>query len=272
MNALLGEKLSIVTSKSQTTRHRIMGIASAEDYQIVFSDTPGILKPHYKLQESMMKTIGVALSDADIILYVTDVVETWDKHGHTLERLKKSEVPVLVLLNKIDLSSQEEVLKLTAMWNEILPSAEVYPLSALHGANTALVRERILALLPVHPPFFPKDELTDRSERFFVSEIIREKIFLNYQEEIPYSSQVEIEAFQEEEKLVRIAAVIFVMRESQKGILIGKKGAQLKKTATQARKDIEAFLGRKVFLEIFVKVNDNWRDNPRSLQQFGYES
>jgi GTP-binding protein Era len=272
MNTMLGEKLSIVTPKNQTTRHRIMGIASTPEYQIVFSDTPGILKPHYKLQESMMKTIGVALTDADIILYITDVVETWDKNNHTIERLKKSEVPVLVLLNKIDLSNQEKVVELITHWQGVLPAAEVYPISALLGANVELVRERILSLLPVHPPYFPPDEITDRSERFFVSEIIREKIFFNYKEEIPYSTQVEIESFKEEKGITRISAVIYVMRDSQKGILIGKKGDLLKKTATAARKEMEHFLGRKVFLEIFVKVNENWRDNPQSLQKFGYES
>ena len=272
MNALVGERLSIITSKAQTTRHRIQGIVNGEDFQIVYSDTPGILKPAYKLQESMLKFVNGAFIDADIILYVTDVIEKFDKHAEFLERIRKMKIPIVVLINKIDLSSEEEVVKLVDEWHTLLPKAEILPVSALRKFNLSLLFDKILALLPEGPAYYPKDSLTDRPERFFVSEIIREKVFINYQKEIPYSVEVTIESFREEEKLIRIGAVIHVMRESQKGIVIGRQGMALKKVGTEARKDIESFLGKKVFLELYVKVKKDWRDESRILRDFGYEN
>ncbi|MBU8891456.1 MAG: GTPase Era [Bacteroidales bacterium] len=272
MNTMVGEKLSIITSKSQTTRHRIMGIVNTDDYQIVYSDTPGILKPNYKLQEKMMRFVGTALEDADIVLYITDVVETFDKNQQYIDRLAKIEVPVLLLINKIDLSDQEKLEKLVDIWKKILPKAEIFPVSALNNFNLDVVFKRIIELLPESPPYFPKDSLTDKTERFFVSEIIREKILLNYQKEIPYSVEIEIEEFKDTEKLLRIRAIIHVVRPSQKGIIIGHKGQALKKTGTDARIDIESFFDKKVFLELFVKVNKDWRDNDRPLRNFGYNS
>jgi len=271
MNVLVGEKLSIITSKSQTTRHRIMGIVNDEDHQIVYSDTPGIIKPNYKMQESMMRFANSALSDADIILYVTDIFETKDKNADFIEKVKNSEVPVLVLLNKIDLSTQEKIEVLVEEWHNILPKAEILPLSGLHKFNVDYVLKRVKELLPVSPPFFEKDQLTDKSERFFAQEIIREKILLNYQKEIPYSVEVEVEEFLDTEKLLRIRAIIYVIRDSQKNIIIGAKGEAIKKVGTEARLDIEAFFGKKVFIELFVKVNPNWRDDERKLKSFGYE-
>jgi GTP-binding protein Era len=271
MNALVGEKISIITSKMQTTRHRIKGIVSGEDFQIIYSDTPGILKPNYKLQENMMRFVDTALIDADVILYVTDVVEKFDKNIEYLERVKNSNVPTILLINKIDISKQDVVLELARMWKEVLPNALILPISATEGFNIAPIFDMILANLPESPAYFPKDELTDRNERFFVQEIIREKILLYYQKEIPYSVEIEIESFKDEEKLLRIGAVIHVNRETQKGIIIGHLGKAIKKVGTEARKDIEEFFGKKVFLELFVKVSKDWREEEKSLRGFGYE-
>lgn len=272
MNALVGEKLSIVTSKAQTTRQRVMGIVNGEEFQIVYSDTPGILKPNYKLQSTMVGVIQNALSDADILLYVTDMVETIDKHSEYLEKLANIDVPVILAINKVDLANQEKVLEAVETWKGILPKAEIFVISALKAFNLEGFLNRIVELLPESPPFFPKDELTDRTERFFASEIIREKIFLNYKQEIPYSSHVVVESFKDTEALLRIQAVIITEKESQKGIIIGNKGESLKKTATAARLEMEKFFGRKVFLEIFVKVEKNWRENERMLRTLGYQS
>lgn len=270
MNELVGTKLSIITSKAQTTRHRILGIVNGEDFQIVYSDTPGILNPKYKLQESMLKFVNSAFIDADVVLYVTDVKETFDKNAKYLEKLIKCEVPVLLLINKIDLSNQEEVIKLMSKWSEILPKAEVIPISALNRFNLEGIFDRILELLPEGPEYYPKDELTDKNERFFVEEMIREKILLYYEKEIPYSVEVAVESFKVEPAITRISAIIFVMRDTQKSIIIGKGGEKLKKVGTDARKDIEGFLGKKVFLELFVKVKKDWRDNDAQLRKFGY--
>lgn len=271
MNAMVGEKLSIITSKMQTTRHRIKGIVNGEDFQIIYSDTPGILKPNYKLQESMMKFVSTALVDADIILYVTDVVEDFEKNIEYIEKIRQNDIPILVLLNKIDLSNQEEVEKKMTRWRELLPNAEVFPISATENFNIDVVFNRILALLPEGAPFFPKDELTDRNERFFAQELIREKILLNYQKEVPYSVEIEVESFIDEEKILRIDAVIYVARDSQKGIIIGHQGKALKKVGTEARKDMEEFFGKKVFLQLYVKVAKEWRDKENMLRNFGYE-
>lgn len=270
MNALVGERLSIITSKMQTTRHRIKGIVNGEDFQIVYSDTPGILKPNYKLQETMMRFVDTALIDADIILYVTDVVEDPAKNSDYIEKIKKSNVPVIVLLNKIDLSNQEAVIKLYEYWTNIFPGSTIFSISATEKFNLKPVFDRIVELLPENPPFFPKDELTDRSERFFMQEIIREKILLNYQKEIPYSTEVEVEEFKEENDLIRIMAIIFVERDSQKGIIIGKAGAMLKKVGTMARQEAEEFFNKKIFLELYVKIAKEWREKDSSLRKFGY--
>lgn len=270
MNILVGAKISIVTSKAQTTRHRILGILNDEDYQIVYSDTPGILRPHYKMQEAMMDFVHTALDDADVILYVTDVVETIDKNLEYIEKVNKSTVPVLLLINKIDLTKPDELDALAKKWHEIMPRAEIIPVSALEKFNVDSVFRRILTLIPEGPAYYEKDAFTDKSERFFMSEIIREKIFLNYKKEIPYSVEVGIEEFKEEEGIIRIKAVIMVSRETQKGIIIGKGGEALKKTATKARIDAEKFFGKKVYLEVFVKVEKDWRDSDRLLSQFGY--
>ena len=270
MNILVGEKISIVTSKAQTTRHRILGILNDEEYQIVYSDTPGILRPHYKMQEAMMGFVHTALDDADVILYVTDVVETIDKNIEYIEKVNKSTVPVLVLINKIDLTKPAELDALAQKWRDLMPNAEIIPVSALEKFNVDFVFRRILNLIPEGPAYYEKDAFTDKTERFFVSEIIREKIFLHYKKEIPYSVEVGIEEFKEEEGIIRIKAVIMVSRETQKGIIIGKGGEALKKTATKARLDAEKFFGKKVFLEIFVKVEKDWRDSDRLLNQFGY--
>lgn len=270
MNEMVGEKLSIITSKSQTTRHRIMGIVNTDDYQIVYSDTPGILKPSYKLQEKMMRFVGTAFEDADIILYITDVVETFDKNEQYIEKLSKVNVPILLLVNKIDLSDQEKLEKLVDTWKQRLPNVEIIPISALKKFNLGHVFNRIVDLLPEGEPYFPKDALTDKTERFFVSEIIREKILLHYRNEVPYSVEIEIEEFKDEEKILRIRANIHVARQSQKGIIIGHKGLALKRVGTEARLDIEKFFGKKVFIEIFVKVSKDWRDKDRPLRSFGY--
>jgi GTP-binding protein Era len=271
MNAMVGEKLSIITSKMQTTRHRIKGIVNGEDFQIVYSDTPGILKPAYKLQESMLGFVNTALVDADILLYVTDVVEDFSKNSDYLEKIKSAEVPVLVLINKIDLTDQQNLISLVEKWREIIPKAEVMPISAKEKFNLDYVFKRILANLPEGSAFFPKDELTDRNERFFAAEIIREKILLFYDKEIPYSVEIEVEEFNDEPDLLSIRAVINVARETQKGIIIGHQGKALKRVGTEARLDMEEFFGKKVFLETFVKVAKDWRDKEGQLRNFGYE-
>ncbi len=271
MNELVGERISIITSKAQTTRHRIMGIVSGENFQIVYSDTPGIIKPDYQLQAQMMKFVSTALTDADIILYVTDVVEKAGKNMLYLDKIQQSHAPVIVAINKIDLGKQEMINALVESWKQILPKAEVIPVSALYKTNTGFLFERIIRLLPEGPPYYPKDTLTDKSQRFFVSEIIREKILKYYSKEIPYSASVVVESFKEEETIIRIRAVIYVLRDSQKGIIIGHQGKALKKTGTDARKDIEAFLGKKVYLELFVKVRKDWRNKTRILHDLGFE-
>ena len=271
MNALVGERMSIITPKAQTTRHRILGIVNGDDFQIVFSDTPGILKPSYKLQEAMLKSVNSAFTDADVILYVTDVVEKSDKNAQYIEKLKKIKVPVFIIINKIDLTSQEKLIPLVDEWHLLIPKAQILPISAIEKFNTKLLFDKILSLLPEGPEYYPKDSLTDRSERFFVSEIIREKVFLEYQKEIPYSVEVSVESFKEEKDIIRISALIYVIRDSQKGIIIGHKGQALKKVGTDARMDIEEFLGKKVFLELFVKVKKDWRDETGALRNFGYD-
>ena len=270
MNALVGERLSIVTAKAQTTRHRIMGIVNGEDYQIVYSDTPGILKPNYRLQESMMNFVNTAISDADIILYVTDVVESSTKNMEYLARLNENTTPVLLAINKVDLTTQEKLEELFQSWKELVPKAEIFPISATEKFNLEPLFKRIVELLPESPPWYDKDIFTDRSLRFFASEIIREKIFLNYSKEIPYCTEVAIESFKENEDIWHIESIIYVSRDSQKGIIIGKGGAALKKVGTEARKDMEAFFEKKVFLQIFVKVNPDWREDKKKLKMFGY--
>jgi len=270
MNKFIGEKISIITSKSQTTRHNIKGIVNGEDYQLVFSDTPGVIKPHYKLQESMLKFSETALVDADILIYVTDIYEKTDKNQDFLDKVKNSKVPVLLVLNKIDLSSQEDIVKHVNKWEIALPNAEIFPTSALQNFNVKNLLARILELTPVSPPFFPKDQLTDKNERFFVSEIIREKILIRYKKEIPYSVEVEVEEFKEEEKIIKIRCIIYVERKSQKGIIIGHRGNAIKHMGIDARKDIEKFFEKKVYLELYVKVDDNWRSKSSSLSRFGY--
>ncbi len=270
-NKLIGERLSIITSKAQTTRHRIFGIVNEEDYQIVFSDTPGVLKPKYKLQESMLKFSKSALTDADIILYITDTIEKPDKNDEFLKMVKEAEMPVLLVINKIDLVEQQALEDLVVFWKEELPKAEIFPISALHKFNISSIFNRIVELLPESPPYYDKDALTDKPERFFISEIIREKILLYYQKEIPYSVEVEVESFKDNGNRKDIRCLIHVARDSQKGILIGHKGMALKKLGTQARKEIETFLGKKVFLELYVKVTKDWRDKENLLRNFGYE-
>lgn len=271
MNDLVGERISIITSKAQTTRHRITGIVNTPQYQIVFSDTPGVLKPKYKLQESMREFSEGALTDADILLYVTDVVEDPVKNSDFLERVKKETVPVLLVINKIDLlQSQDDLNELIDKWKEWLPQAEVFPISAKEKFNIDNLMHRIVELLPPSPPFFGKDALTDKPARFFVTEIIREKLLLNYDKEVPYSAEVLVEKFEEKEHSIHIMAVIYVERDSQKGILIGKGGSKLKKVGIEARKDIETFFDKRVFLEMFVKVEDNWRNRENKLRAFGY--
>ncbi|MDR1730165.1 MAG: GTPase Era [Prevotellaceae bacterium] len=271
MNTLVGERISIITSKAQTTRHRIMGIVNGEDFQIVYSDTPGVLKPNYKLQESMLNFSVSALKDADVILYVTDVVESPEKNIDFLEKVKQQQAPVLLVLNKIDLTNQEKLIELVEKWKELLPKAEIIPVSATNNFNLDYLLKRIRELLPDSPPFFEKDALTDKPARFFVTEIIREKILNNYDREIPYAVEIVVEQFKEDKSLIHINAVIFVERDSQKGIIIGQQGKMLKKIGTEARKDIEAFFEKKVFLELFVKVEKDWRNKENKLKSFGYQ-
>jgi GTP-binding protein Era len=270
MNALVGEQLSIITAKAQTTRHRILGVVTENDCQIVFSDTPGVLKPGYRLQESMMKFVYSAIGDADIILYVTDVVEKPDKNIDFIEKLNALDVPILLLINKIDLTVQEELEILTVKWKGLLPSAIVFPVSALLKFNLDNLKKKIIGMLPYGPKYYDNDTLTDRSLRFFASEIIREKIFLNYHKEVPYSTEVVVEEFKEDNDMTRIEAVIYVARESQKGIIIGKQGLLLKKTGTAARKSLETFLQTKVYLGLHVKVDPDWRNSKLKLKNFGY--
>ncbi len=272
MNALVGEKLSIITSKAQTTRHRIMGIVSGEDFQIVYSDTPGILKPSYKLQESMMKFVTGAVADADVILYVTDTVERGERSAGIIDRIRQSGVPAIVVINKIDLTTPEALEALVDKWQGELPEARIVPASAKENFNIEGLFKTILDLLPEGPAFYPKDTLTDKTLRFFASEIIREKILRFYDKEIPYCCEIEIESYKEEPAIDRIAATIYVARDSQKGILIGHKGEKLKRVGQAAREDMEQFLGKKVFLQLVFKVNDDLRNNERQLRRFGYES
>ena len=271
MNALVGEKLSIVTAKAQTTRHRIMGIVNSEDFQIVYSDTPGILKPNYRLQENMMRFVDGAISDADVILYVTDTVENAEKNSEYVEKFRDLVCPVVVVINKIDISDQTKVQSLMHQWQGRLPKARIIPASAKERFNLETILQIIVDLLPECPPWYDKDTFTDKNLRFFASEIIREQILLNYKEEIPYCCQVEIESFREGAERYDIGAVIYVMRESQKGILIGKKGAALKKVGTQARLEMEDFFQQKVFLNLYVKVDPDWRQSRSELRKFGYE-
>ena len=270
MNEFVGEKLSIITSKSQTTRHNIKGIVNGEDFQLVFSDTPGVLKPHYKLQKSMLNFSETALTDADIVVYVTDVYEKEEKNIDFLEKVKHLSIPILLVINKIDQSEQEKIIKLVSKWEEILPKAEIFPTSALNKFNVKNIFNRLLELAPESPPFFPKDQLTDKTERFFVSEIIREKILIRYKKEIPYSVEVEVEEFKEDDKIIRIRSIIYVERKSQKGIIIGHQGIAIKHVGIDARIDIEKFFDKKVFLELFVKVADDWRSDDNKLKRFGY--
>lgn len=271
MNDLVGERISIITAKAQTTRHRIMGIVNTPEYQIVFSDTPGVLQPKYKLQESMLGFSEGALTDADILLYVTDVVEDPEKNATFLAKVAKEKIPVLLVINKIDLvKSQQELDDIVIKWEQRLPNAEIFPVSAKEHFNVGGIMERIVQLLPESAPYFGKDALTDKPARFFVTEIIREKILLNYDKEVPYSAEVIVEKFEEKDNSIHIMAVIYVERDSQKGILIGKGGSKLKKVGTEARKDIEKFFGKSVYLELFVKVEPNWRNRDNKLRAFGY--
>lgn len=271
MNALVGEKLSIVTAKAQTTRHRIMGIVNGEDWQIVYSDTPGILKPNYRLQENMMRFVDGAIGDADIILYVTDTIETADKNADYVSKLQRINCPVILVINKIDISDQTKVRELMDYWHSQLPEAVVIPASAQEKFNLESILEAVVSRLPECPPWYDKDAFTDKNLRFFASEIIREKILLNYKDEIPYSCEVGIESFKEGEERYDISAVIYVMRESQKGIIIGKKGSALKRVGTQARIEMEDFFQKKVFLSTYVKVDPDWRESRKELRRFGYE-
>ena len=271
MNALVGEKLSIVTAKAQTTRHRIMGIVNGEDYQIVYSDTPGILKPNYRLQQSMMNFVDTAIGDADIILYVTDTIEKGDKNEEYIAKLKNIQCPVILVINKIDISSQEQVMELMKWWKEQIPNAIIFPASAQEKFNLDNIFDTIVSNLPTAPAWYDKDVFTDKNLRFFASEIVREKIFLNYKEEIPYSCEVVVEEFKEGAERYDISAVIYVMRDTQKGIIIGKGGQSLKKVGTQARIEMEDFFQKKVFLSLYVKVDPDWRESKKELRKFGYE-
>lgn len=270
MNQLVGERISIATFKAQTTRHRIMGIVNTDDAQIVFSDTPGVLKPNYKLQESMLAFSESALQDADVLLYVTDVVENPEKNSDFLEKVAKMTIPVLLLINKIDQTDNKSLVALVEKWHGLLPSAEILPISAKNKFGIDMLMKRVKELLPESPPYFDKDQLTDKPARFFVSEIVREKILLYYSKEIPYSVEVRVESFKETDSLIRIGAVIYVERESQKGIIIGHQGVALKKVSTESRKALEKFFGKNVWLEIFVKVDKDWRNSKRELDNFGY--
>lgn len=271
MNLLMGERISIATFKAQTTRHRIMGIINSDDAQIVFSDTPGVLKPNYKLQEEMLAFSTSALQDADVLLYVTDVVEKPDKNSDFLDKVKKMDVPVLLLINKIDISNQKDLEALVSLWHESLPKAEIYPISAKAKFNVDNVLQRIKELLPPSPPYFGKDQWTDKPARFFVTEIIREKILLYYDKEIPYAVEVAVEQFKESEHNIHINAVIYVERDSQKGIIIGHRGTALKKVSTEARRTLKKFFGKSIYLEIFVKVDKDWRNNTKRLEAYGYK-
>jgi len=270
MNALVGEKLSVITNKAQTTRHRILGILSKPDYQIVFSDTPGIVKPHYKLHESMMGEVKSALEDADILLYVVEFGENTPDERVT-SAIDKRDIPIIIALNKIDTGAQDEVMSAISIWKELIPTASVLPISALHKFNVDQLLNMILELLPEHPAYYPKDELSDKNTRFFISEIIREKILLRYRKEVPYSVEIVVNSFKEAEDIVRITAMIYVARETQKMIIIGKNGQAIKQMGTDARKDIEKFIGKKVYLELSVKVEKDWRDKEQSLKMFGYQ-
>ena len=270
-NRLVGERLSIITSKAQTTRHRIMGIVNGEDYQIVFSDTPGVLKPKFRLQQSMLEYSTGALVDADVLLYVTDVIETPTKNQDFLDKVAKEKIPILLVINKIDLlKGNDDLVRIIEQWKQLLPNAEVYPTSALENFNVDNIMKRIVELLPESPPYFGKDALTDRSSRFFVTEIVREKILTTYDKEVPYATQVIVEKFDETDTSIHIMAVIYVERDSQKGIIIGHQGKMLKRVGTEARKDIEKFFEKKVFLELYVKVEKDWRNQENKLRAFGY--
>ena len=271
MNSLVGEKLSIITSKAQTTRHRILGIVNGENFQLVLSDTPGIIKPNYELQTSMMDFVKTAIDDADIIIYMIEVGESSLKDKDLYNKIKSSKIPVLLVINKIDLTNQGDLEEQVDKWKDKLPNAEVFPISALQKFQTENLLQRLIELLPESPAYFPKDQLTDKPERFFVNEIIREKILLNYKKEIPYSVEVITEEFKEDETIIRIRSIIMVERDSQKGIIIGHKGDALKKTGIQARKDLEDFFGKQIHIELFVKVNKNWRNNQNQLRRFGYK-
>jgi GTP-binding protein Era len=270
MNAFVGEKLSIITSKAQTTRHRILGIVNGDDFQVVLSDTPGIIKPAYKLQESMMGFVKSAFEDADVLVYMVEIGEKELKDEAFFNKITNSKIPVLLLLNKIDKSDQQQLEEQVQSWAEKVPNAEIFPISALKGFNVKEVFNRIIELLPESPPFYPKDQLTDKPERFFINETIREKILIHYKKEIPYAVEVDTEEFFEEEHIIRIRSVIMVERETQKGIIIGHKGSALKRVGVEARKDLEAFFGKQIHLELYVKVNKNWRSNQNQLKRFGY--
>ena len=271
MNSLVGEKLSIITSKAQTTRHRILGIVNGEDFQLVLSDTPGVIKPSYELQSSMMDFVKTAIEDADILIYMIEIGESSLKDKNLFNKIKSSSIPVVVLINKIDLSNQEELENQVSEWSTKLPNAEIFPISALKEFQVDNLLQRLIELLPECPPYFPKDQLTDKPERFFVNEIIREKILINYNKEIPYSVEILTEEFKEDEKIIRIRSVIMVERNSQKGIIIGHKGSALKKIGIESRKDLETFFGKQIHIELFVKVNKNWRSNHNQLKRFGYK-
>ena len=270
MNAFVGERLSIITSKAQTTRHRILGIVNGEDFQVLLSDTPGIIKPAYELQASMMEFVKSAFEDADVLLYMVEIGEQELKDESFFSKIRHSDIPVLLLLNKIDNSNQETLDAQVAYWSENVPNAEIFPISALNGFGIPEVFHRIIELLPESPPFYPKDQLTDKPERFFVNEIIREKILLHYKKEIPYSVEIDTEEFFESDNIIRMRSVIMVERDTQKGIIIGHKGSALKRVGIEARKDLEQFFGKQVHLELYVKVNKNWRSNERQLKRFGY--
>ena len=271
MNLLVGEHISIATFKAQTTRHRIMGILNTDDAQIVFSDTPGVLKPNYKLQEAMLRFSRSALRDADVLLYVTDMIESPEKNSDFIAEVRKLDVPILVLINKIDLSNQAELVKKVELWHELIPEAEILPISATAKFNVDVVMKRVMELLPESPPYFEKDALTDKPARFFVTEIIREKILLHYDKEIPYVCEAVVEQFKEDDGKIYIKALIYVERDSQKGILIGHEGAALKRVATDARRELEKFFGKRIFLEIYVRVDKDWRNSDRQLRRFGYD-
>ena len=272
MNNLVGEKLSIITSKAQTTRHRILGIVNGDNFQLIFSDTPGIIKPSYELQDSMMDFVKSALEDADVILYMVEIGEKSIKDPDVHNKIQSTKIPTIILLNKIDLSNQEDLENQINIWSNKYPNTEIYPISALNNFNIEKVINRIIELIPESPPYFPKDQLTDKPERFFVNEKLREKILLYYDKEIPYSVEVQTEEFKEEESIIKIRSLILVERESQKGIIIGHKGVALKKIGTKARIDLEKFFGKKVFIELYVKVSKNWRSNPNQLKKFGYRN